>query len=504
MSYPVEASKRRVAPLAMAAAGSCALAAGLVVGDKAALAGAVAFLVACAAALRDTTSPLLTWRAGIVALILVVWLIPIRNYRLPVELPFGLEVYRLIIIALTLTWLASAIARGETLRAGGHGRAAFFLGATTIAALVVNIGTIRDAGLQTDALKSISVSLSFLLAFVLVCSTIESMADVDSVIMAIVLGGSIVAVAAIYEGRSYHNYFNDLGDWIPLLDYQGREAEDLRAYRLRVRASAQHPIALGAALAMCVPLALYLARRAATRARCWLWILVGFVLLTGSLSSLSRTVVVMLVAMTALALWIRPREVLRLWPVLVAVPLLVPLVAPGTLRTLYAALRPSDGLVAEQQTRAGEQGSGRIADLEPGLRLWLESPVLGPGPGTAFARDGTEPLDPALRRQDEDPANPATKSGIIFDNQYMFSLVTVGLVGLAAVVWFVWGTVMKLTRAARQRLDEPGDVLAACAVSSLGFAVGMLTYDTFAFIQVTLIFFVIAALGLTARSFPRG
>ena len=505
MSYPVEASKRRTAPLAVAAAGACALAGGLVVGDKAALAGAVAFLLACAIALRDTAAPVLTWRTGIVVLILVIWLIPIRNYRLPVDLPFGLEVYRLIIMALTLTWLAAAIARGGTIRAGGHGRAAFLLGATTIAALVVNIGTIRDAGLQTEALKSVSVSLSFLLAFVLVCTTIETMADVNAVIIAIVLGGSIVAIAAIYESRSLHNYFNDLGDWIPFLDYQGHGAEATRASRLRVRASAQHPIALGAALAMCVPFALYLARRAATRGRFWLWVLLAFVLLTGSLSTLSRTVVVMLVAMTALALWIRRRAVLRLWPLLIAVPLLVPLIAPGTLRTLYAALRPSEGLVAEQEARAGGQGSGRIADLEPGLRLWLESPVLGPGPGTSFTRDGTTTLDPSARRRlDEDPANPAAKAGIIFDNQYMFSLVTVGLVGLAAVIWFVWGAVVKLTRAARQRMDETGDMLAACAVSSIGFAVGMFTYDTFAFVQVTLIFFVIAALGLTARSFPRG
>jgi O-antigen ligase len=166
-------------------------------------------------------------------------------------------------------------------------------------------------------------------------------------------------------------------------------------------------------------------------------------------------------------------------------------------------MRPSEGLVAEQQTRAGAQGSGRIADLEPGLRLWLDSPVLGPGPGTSFTRDGTAPLGAASRRsQNEDPANPAPKAGIIFDNQYLFSLVTVGIVGLAAVIWFVWGTVVKLTRAARRTLHETGDLLAACAVSSLGFAVGMFTYDTFAFVQVTLLFFVIAALGLTARSFP--
>ncbi len=505
MSYTADAGTRRAGPLAIAGVGMAALAAGLVVGDQAAVGGAVVFFLACLVALRDSTSPFFTWRTGIVALIVVIWLVPIKNYRLPVDLPFDLEVYRLLIMALVLTWLASAAAHGGQLRAGGHGKAAVLLAATTIGALVININTIRDAGLQTEALKSVSFSLSFLLAFVLICSTLETLADVDAAVTALVLGGAIVAIAAIYESRTFHNYFNELGNWIPFLDYQGRGNETTRAGRLRVRASSQHPIALGAVLAMCVPLAMYVTSRATTKAHRWLWLGIGFVILTGALSTLSRTVVVMLVVMTVFALWLRRRAVVRLWPVLVAIPLLVPLIAPGALRTLYGALTPEGGLIAEQEERAGAKGSGRVADLGPGFELWLEAPALGPGPGTGVTRDDatTGGASTLSTPRDDDRANPVPKTGTIFDNQYMLSLVTVGALGLAAIVWFVWGSVVKLAGAARRRLDGPGDLLAACAIACAGFAAGMFTYDTFAFVQVTLVFYVIAALGLTARGFLR-
>lgn len=492
----------RFGPLAIAAVGTVALAAGIAVGEQGAVLGAVAFFLACVAAFRDSTRPLLTWRTGIVALVFVIWLIPIKDYRLPVDLPFQLEVYRLLIMALTLTWLTAAAASGGKLRAGGHGKAAFLLAAVTIGALLVNINAIRDAGLQTDALKSISFSLSFLLAFILVCSTLETMRDVEAAVKALVVGAAIVAVAAIYEARAYHNYFTDLGDWIPFLDYQARDEEErIRGVRLRVRASAQHPIALSAALAMCVPLALHLARRAVTNARRWLWLATAFVILTGGLATLSRTVVVMLFAMTALALFVRRRAVVRLWPVLLAIPLLVPVLAPGALRELHGAFTPEGGLVSEQEIRAGEQGSGRVADLGPGLRRWLDHPVLGPGPGTGATRDDATTGGATSVGGDRGGLEPGT--GTIFDNQYMLTLVTIGAVGLAAMVWFVWGTVVKLARAARRSTDESGDLVAACAVSCVGFAIGMFTFDAFAFVQVTLVFYVIAALGLTARTLRR-
>ena len=37
----------------------------------------------------------MSWGGAMALLVLAVWLVPIKDYRLPVDLPFSLEVYRL-------------------------------------------------------------------------------------------------------------------------------------------------------------------------------------------------------------------------------------------------------------------------------------------------------------------------------------------------------------------------------------------------------------------------
>ena len=71
---------------------------------------------------------------------------------------------------------------------------------------------------------------------------------------------------------------------------------------------------------------------------------------------------------------------------------------------------------------------------------------------------------------------------------------------LVGVVWFVWGGVVKLVRSAKRTSGEHGDLLAACAVATVAFATCMATLDAFSFVQVTLLFYVVAALGLRARA----
>ena len=111
-------------------------------------------------------------------------------------------------------------------------------------------------------------------------------ARLDTIVRILVVGGTIVAAFALYEARTGYNYFDHLNQWIPclqtadVLDVPGRGA------RIRVYASAQHPIALGAALAMLLPLAIYLAQT--QRRRIWYACLI--VLAVGVLATVSRTV----------------------------------------------------------------------------------------------------------------------------------------------------------------------------------------------------------------------
>jgi polysaccharide biosynthesis protein PslJ len=429
------------------------------------------------------------WASAISVLVLVIWLIPIKIYSLPVQLPFHLEVYRLVILSLLVLALLGVITKSITIQAGGQGKAIVLLGAVAVAAVIVNHAALRAPGDESQAIKAVSYLLSFLVAFTLVSSTLRSWRDLDQVVRAIVLGGAIVGIAALYESRTGYDVFAHLQRWVPILHQTSGENVVFRGSRLRVRASAQHPIALAVALLLCLPLATYLATRARTRVRRSFWVLAGFVTMTGAIATVSRTGVLMLGAMVAAALWVRRRQVVRFWPIVPVLLVAVHLASPGTIKPLYHAFFPKKGLSSALHVRAGMSGSGRLADIGPGLRLWIHSPLVGRSLGATAATGDTS------------PHHHVGQAAIIFDDQYMNTLVSLGALGLFAVIWLVWGTAIRLGRAARARSTIPGsDLVAATAVCCVGFGASMLTFDAFAFVQATLLFFVIAALGLRARA----
>ena len=238
------------------------------------------------------------WAWAIGFLVLVIWLIPIRSYRLPVALPFNLELYRLVIIALLFGWMLTALRGRVELGAGGLGLPLVILGAGATAAVLVNRKTITGEGLETQSVKSLSYLLSFLIAFVLVYSTIRTFRDVEFVVGAVVFGAVLVGIAALIEQRTKYNFFNHLHPLLPFLEQTKDVASKVRFGRLRVTASAQHPIALGVALVMVVPLAFYLARNATSRNWRRVWWGACFVLCAAALATESRTVVTVIIAMT--------------------------------------------------------------------------------------------------------------------------------------------------------------------------------------------------------------
>ena len=165
-------------------------------------------------------------------------------------------------------------------------------------------------------------------------------------------------------------------------------------------------------------------------------------------------------------------------------------VAPGSISHLYEAFTPKQGLVSQQQVRSGQRGSGRVADIRPGIRRWAKAPIFGRGLGTGATTAEPGPLT---------GASP-TEATVVYDNQYLNTLVSLGVVGFIGVLWFVWGAVRKLGSAARRTTGSTSDLLVACCASAVGFGASMLTYDAFSFVQASLLFFVVCGLGLRARS----
>src|SRR5438477_6434351 len=49
------------------------------------------------------------WRNAMVVLVCVIWFVPVRQYTLPVVLPFSLELYRFVILLMLVAFVSSLL-----------------------------------------------------------------------------------------------------------------------------------------------------------------------------------------------------------------------------------------------------------------------------------------------------------------------------------------------------------------------------------------------------------
>jgi hypothetical protein len=419
---------------------------------------------------------ILAWPSLIGLAIAVILFIPIRRYALPGGLPFQLEPYRLLIAFLVAGWLASLLVDPRVrLRATGLEGPILAIALAVLGSVVINGPRVTE--LSTDVTKKLTFFLSFLLVLYLIASVVRTRRALDALITTLVSGGMALSVLTIIESRTGFNVFDHLSGVIPFLHLTDIPRIDSRGARLRALASAQHPIALGAALVMLVPLAIYLARRQRRR----IWLLAAGLLLLAPLATVSRTSVVMLLVMILVFLWLRPRETKRLWPLIIPVLVISHLLLPGTLGALKSGFLPAGGLISEQERGSNTYGSGRLADLGPGLSEFADAPLLGKGFGTLIT--------------DQERANSP-----ILDDQWLGTLLETGLVGGLGWAWLFGRTVRRLGRAAKEDDSPRGWLLTGIAASTLAFAVGMWTYDAFSFIQVTFLLFMLLAFGSVVLS----
>jgi O-antigen ligase len=186
----------------------------------------------------------------------------------------------------------------------------------------------------------------------------------------------------------------------------------------------------------------------------------------------------MFVVVGLVFLWLRPREVRRLWPALVLAPVVIHFLLPGTLGSIKHSFFPAGGLVAEQESKPGEVGSGRLADIGPALQEWKQEPLVGLGFGTRVIEG----------------ASHGPRANIL-DNQWLSSLIETGAVGIFGWLWFFIRAVRRFGAEAKRDDSARGWLLASIAAGVAAYAVGMLTFDAFAFIQVTFLLFIFVGLG---------
>ncbi len=401
--------------------------------------------------------------------------VPVGRYALAIKLPFGLEFYRLTVAFVLLVWVASLLVDPAVrLRRTPLDGPVALIVAASLCSVAVNFG--RVAPLASAVLKSFTLFLSFIVFFYFIASVVTTVSAVVAVTKFIVSGAAVVAAFAVVEQRTGFNVFDHVRTVLPFLQFEGVESGLSRYGLIRATGSADHPIALGVLLAMCLPLGFALAR-----SRSILWSVPTVVTLVGMMATASRTPILAVAAATVVFLWLRPRDIRPLLPLVIPMAILIKLVAPGSIGMVKGLFFPAGGrksLIAEQSTLAADPTllSGR-ANFWPRLIEGMRRPILGQGVGT--------------RQTGED--NPLRNAPIL-DNQWLGLFLDVGLVGLFGWIWLIVRSVRRLGRVARTRGSPEGVLAAAFAASITGFAVAMFTYDSLAFIQAAFVFWVILAL----------
>lgn len=466
------------------------VAAGFVFGSLAVLTGTVltgsepthlAPFIAIAVVLVIAYERLLTWPAILSGLVLVILFIPIKRYTLPGDLPFELELYRIYVVVIAFLWLAALLVDPRVrLRGTGLEAPLLLFLAAAVGSVIANPG--RVAGVSSYVVKELTFFMSFLLVLWLIVSVVRTFEVVEQLVKILAGAGAVVAIFALIEARSGYNVFDHLSGAVPFLEVSNGPDALIRGGKLRVYASSQGPISLGAAFVMLVPLGAYLANRRVGRSHLW-WAVTGL-LAIGALATLSRTSVVMLLALIAVFAWLRWTEIKRLWPALIPLVVVVHLAVPGTIGTLRSSFFPEGGLIAQQHANPGWRGSGRLADLGPSLDEYAQRPLLGQGFGTRLT--GRE-----------------QSNAQILDNQWLKTLLETGIVGMVALIWFFGRFIRRLGRAAKDDRSDYGWLCAALTGSIASFAVGMFFFDSFSFIQVTFLLFILSALGCVLLKSPR-
>lgn len=421
----------------------------------------------------------------------VVFLIPIKRYTLPASLPFNLDPYRLLLGLCALGWVTSLmIDRRLRIHRTGLGGPILALLVADVLSIVVNAGTLTSSNLTSLSVKALTFELSFFVLFIFAVNVMRTREDIDRIIRVIVALGAVVALEVVIEYRTHNNLFNSVGKLMPFLHQVpltvlGLDPTELaREGTVRAYGSAEDPIECSAFLALLVPLGLYL--YTTTRQRRWL--VATLVLILGVFGTLSRTGVVMLFVIAIIYFQKRRKATLRALPALLPALLVVGVAAPHTLGSFYSQFFPKTGIVAQQSAKSDSpgqqvgQGDNRLARVGPDLAEWSKTPFFGQGFGSR---------DP----NPQDAAALHIKLAGQTDDQWLRSLLEIGLVGLLALVWLFFRSTRRLKRIARTNNGSDGWLAVALVASLDSFMIGMFTYDALGFIEVTIALFLVLALG---------
>jgi hypothetical protein len=416
------------------------------------------------------TNRLLPWMLA--AFLVMLYVIPFGAVEVPLPLPGDGVLDRPFIYLLLFVWVTALITQRGSARprvriTRVHVAVLGFFAVCLLSA-AINAGPLSEIGLLGTAVKKLVVLVNYVALFLVASSCIRPREVPRFAALLAVLSG-ITAIGALIESRFDFNIFYELSNRL----FPGMVAmpSDLHGLdeigRATIYGSTSQPLELATILALATPFAVLglldsSERRMRLRYAALLAMLLAGAFSTGRKSS----VLVPAVALIVILIY-RPGSLRRLLPVGAVLVVVVNVLAPGMLWSLYFQLMNVGGVKSTQ---------ARSADYDA---VWSDFT------GHLLLGRGFKAFDPHVYR--------------ILDNEYLGLIIGVGVIGTIAFLT-IFGTIISSAHATIRAADPVraryalagASAAAACAFASLLF-------DMLSFAHVPYLLLFIAGMVLALR-----
>jgi O-antigen ligase len=411
-----------------------------------------------------------TWRAmpwALAGFLALIFLVPVDSISLPISLPVDSKLDRIALGGLVVLWGLVALAGGRFAPRPRHSAldaAVVLFLAVAIASVLFNMTTLARLDELELAMKKLGLLLAFAAFFHVTVTTVRP-GEVQSFCKLIVGLACITAAGTVFEYRTGTNFFFDLaGSALPPPFTVGAGPEDPEFGRAAVTGPTLHGLEVATMLSLTLPVAIIgMLQAPGTRSRI-LWGAATALIFSGAVATDRKSAAIVPLAIILVLVLYRPRAMMRLAPMGLALLALVPIMSPGALGSIKGQLMP--GRVSTDNSTTGRTSDYRA--VMPDLRT---KPALGRGYGS---------YDPHTYR--------------VLDNQYLGLAVESGFIGVAAFLILLATTIGVAYRPIRSNDPVRGPPALAAAAAAFGIAVAAALFDLLGYPQVPYLFFFLAGL----------
>ncbi len=410
----------------------------------------------------------------------MLFLLPIDSSELPIPFPADARPDRIAVVLFVGLALVTALERrGRTHPAHRYGLielTIFLFIASTVASVALNLNLLEVQAELAGTTKRFAVLLAFCVFFLFVVHSVRS-SEVLAYTRLLVVIGALAGAGTIAQYITGFNVFFFAMDRFspPGTVVSAYQSIVLEGGRPDITGPTRHGLAVSTVLAMVLPFAIVGSVHAARAGERWLYRVAALVIFLGCLSTLRRSGVILPFVASFAVIFLGGRAMLPVVAAFVVLLVAAPIVAPGAVSQLRAQFSSSN--VTAQRSIGGRTND--YSAVAPEIR---ERALIGRGFGTYDARKYR-----------------------FLDNQYLGSLIGVGVIGTAAYLAMMLTGMALALRLSLRRRRAGGDhsFALACFGSILAFALANALFDTLAFPQAPyMLFLILALLAVARRSEP--